>query len=141
MVYKWKTLLKWMIFGYHHLVASIFSFTKSQSRPQVVHETSCCTFVAEFGVGCSDAILGGAQQKAPVKTRNHGKPPRIWSLRIQSPCQIMIGVYNHLENSKTLLYTLLGTNPYPTKREVWKVIDSKVPFKGDMLVPWRVITP
>ena len=27
---------------------------------------------------------------------------------------------------------------YPTKREVRKIIDSKVPFLEDMLVPWRV---
>ena len=27
---------------------------------------------------------------------------------------------------------------YPTKREVWKIIDSKCDFWWDMLVPWRV---
>ena len=40
-----------------------------------------------------------------------------------------------------LVIPSMGMDTYPTKREVWKIIDSNMPFLGDMivLVPWRVL--
>ena len=39
-----------------------------------------------------------------------------------------------------ILITLQGMDTYPTKREVWKIIDSNMPFfwGGYVIVPWRV---
>ena len=54
-------------------------------------------------------------------------------------CSFSGGAWGQVKNQSEFLMvlTLWGTSPYPTKREVRKIIDSKVPLGGGMLVTRR----
>lgn len=90
--------------------------------------------------------MGGVGAKAPLA--------RPWSAESQQKCSLISTSWKVMENTfqlfselgnggprQLMLFTLQGTSRlYPTKRESREIIDSKVSFNWDMLVPWKVVT-
>ena len=90
----WKTLLKWMIWGYPY-------FRKNPTRPSGYNSWQSVEHDHLFTLGNFLAGALGSWNPAPkIHLHDHysvlaGPNVYVLSLRIQSPSQIMIGVYNH----------------------------------------------